>query len=298
MASSTSAYKPTLRDSELLRAIELLSPTAKQLLKWSQSFEGSITPFTNIGDLRRRLTKMHAARLVRRWRFAIESEGMLPYYYKLSPEGHRALYGKGATPKTSRAFSPIGISLHSHTNALAEFMTHTHVSAHRIGASFTDVYAENEYRVTVGDESLRLDGRGTLLQSTVRKVFNLELDCSTESIISSQGADSIGRKIRLLDADDSVFEPHDPGRAITLFVCTRSRERVLSILDAAASLVRNPNRSLIYGIYLPDYLALTNPLTATCFLNHRHESVALLSENLMQDTTPAFRKLTLTSVVR
>lgn len=298
MASSTYTYKPTLRDAELLRAIELLSPTAEQLLTWSRTFNGPVTPFTNLHDLRRRLTKMNAAGLVRRWRFAIESQGMLPYYYKLSPEGHRALHGKGATPKTTRAFSPIGIALHSHTKALADFIVHTHVSAHRIGASFTDVYAENEYRVTVGEESLKPDGRFTLLQSLVRRTYNVELDCSTESLLSSQNNDSITRKIQILDANDAQYqEASDPRRAVTLFVTTRSHNRMLNILDTAKNIVRNPDRSLIYGVYLPDYLALQHPLTTNCFLNLRNDPVALLPENVIQDTTPVIRKLSLTSVV-
>ncbi|MCH7689127.1 MAG: replication-relaxation family protein, partial [Planctomycetes bacterium] len=164
---STHSYQPTARDTELLRVIELLSPTSEQMLKWTECFQEPIRPFTQIGDLRRRLGKLHAVGLVRRWRLAIESQGMTPYYYKLTLEGHRALHGKDAEPRRSRAFSPIGLSLHSHTKALADFIVHTKVAAHRIGATLTETYAENEYRVTVGDESLKLDGRFTLLRSVV-----------------------------------------------------------------------------------------------------------------------------------
>lgn len=297
MASSTFSYQPTPRDSELLRAIELLSPTAEQILKWSQTFTKPTTPFTQIGGLRRRLNKLHAAGLVRRWRLAIESQGTTPYYYKLSLEGHRALHGADATQKRSRAFSPIGLSLHTHTKALADFMVHTRVSAHRIGATFTDVYGENEYTVTVGDDSLRLDGRLTLLRSVLRRLYNVEIDNSTETILSARDTDSIARKIRILVAEDQQFEARDPHRAITLFVCNRSRDRMLNILDAAKLLVRNPDRSLIYGIYLPEYLALDDPLTTPCFLNQRQQRVALFPENVMHDTTPNIRTLSVASAL-
>ncbi|MBT6484936.1 MAG: hypothetical protein HOK71_09715, partial [Planctomycetaceae bacterium] len=129
-------YQPTPRDTELLRAIELLSPTSAQMLKWSECFEKPIRPFFQIGDLRRRLRKLSAAGLVRRWRLAIESQGTTPCYYKLTLQGHRLLHGKNAEPRRSRAFSPIGVSLHSHTKALADFIVHTKVAAHRIGVSY------------------------------------------------------------------------------------------------------------------------------------------------------------------
>jgi len=234
---------------------------------------------------------------VRRWRLAIESQGATPYYYKLTLEGHRTLHGKDATPQRSRAFSPIGLSLHTHTKALADFIVHTRVAAHRIGASFTDISAENEYCISAGAESLKLDGRFTLVRSVVRRPYNVELDNSTETIFSARDTDSIARKIRLLDAVDRRFDARDPGRAITLFVTNRSRDRMLHILDAAATLVRNPNRSLIYGVYLPDYLASHAPLTTPCFLKHRCKPVALFPKNVIQDTAPTIRKLSVASAM-
>ncbi|QDT43469.1 hypothetical protein Pan241w_35700 [Gimesia alba] len=296
--TSNPSYQPTPRDTELLRVIELLSPTAEQIFQWSQTFEKPITPFSDIGDLRTRLKKLHAAGLVRRWRLAIESQGVAPYYYKLSLEGHRTLYGKGAKPKRSRSFSAIGLSLHTHTKALADFIVHTKVAAHRVGASLTDAYSENEYCISVDEESLKFDGRFTLLKSDVRRAYQVELDCSTESNLSAQSTDSIARKIRILDAYDAQFEDaRDPQRAITLFVCNRSPERVRHILETARNLVRNPNRSLIYGIYLPDYLATADSLTTACFLNHREEPVALWPEKVSQATTHDVRTLSSASVM-
>ena len=111
MASSTTGWRPTPRDSDILSALELLPLTPEQLLKWSGRFE---QPFTQIGDLRRRLRKLRAAGLVRRWPLAVESRGGLPYYHKLSPAGYDYLKQQaGIRPARKHSFAPIGITARS-----------------------------------------------------------------------------------------------------------------------------------------------------------------------------------------
>ena len=53
------------------------------------------------------------------------------------------------------------------------------------------------------------------------------------------------------------------------------------ILETAARLVRNPERALLYGVYLPEYLSLSEPLSTACFLDQRGKSLSLLPSLLM-----------------
>jgi len=45
-------------------------------------------------------------------------------------------------------------------------------------------------------------------------------------------------------------------------VLLASRGRLTKILDAAAAVIRNPERTLFLGIYLPDFLAAADPVGA------------------------------------
>jgi hypothetical protein len=81
-------------------------------------------------------------------------------------------------------------------------------------------------------------------------------------------------KIRLYDAcQDSSAQ-----RFRVLIVTTRSAARLLHILDAAAELVRNPQRSLFYGICLDDYLRQSDALSSRCFRDHSGKGVVLHSK--------------------
>lgn len=280
----------TPRDIDLLAAIELLSLTPEQLYTWSERFD---QPFTDVQFVRRRLKQLRAGGLVRRWPLAIASRGTLPHYYKLTPSGFRALHGDDSLKQPrKRSFAPIGIARHQHTKSLTDFIVHVGVAAQRAGVRFLDLHPENAYCIDVGQESLWLDWRFSLVTLQARRTFNVELDCSTETIVSSRDTDSVGRKIRLLDQEQAGYDAFDPRRSITLFVTTRSRQRMLNILAAARGIVRNPDRALIYGIYLPDFLGAADPLTASCFSDYRQRNVALLPAHVMRKNTFALPQVT------
>lgn len=292
MATTSPRWQPTPRDIDILATLDLLPLTPEQLLKWSLRFE---QPFTEIGALRRRLRQLAAAGLVRRWPMAIATRGSLPFYHKLTPRGYRLLRSDDAAqPPRRRAFAPIGPTRHHHTKSLSDFIVHTAAAARRAGVDFTDLQPENACRVQVAHESLWLDWRFAFLRGESRRVYNVELDCSTESVLSPRDADSLGRKIRLLDEDQSRYEAIDPRRPITLFVTTRSRRRMDNILDAAAIILRNPHRSVIYGVHLPEYLVLDDPLATSCFLDHRGRHTALLPPAPVLQTVPSMPSVALT----
>lgn len=273
--AKTYPYQPTQRDLDILSAIALLPLTPAQLLKFSQTFQ---QPFTQIDDVRRRLRKLgtKGVGFIRSFPLSVPCHGSSPRYHRLTPDGFRLLHGEDDQKRCKRTCSPIGIARHIHSVALTEFIIHTAVTAKRTGVTFRNAYAENEYVISEGEETLRLDGRFTLATGDVSRTYNVELDNSTESILSARDGDSIERKLKRLERFDSRFDARHPDRAITLFVTTRSWDRLEHILDAAVTLLRNPDRSLIYGVHLPDFLLTETPLTSEVFLNQRRKPVALL----------------------
>jgi len=221
-----------------------------------------------------RLQRLAAGGFVRRFPLAIAADrgGGLPHYYKLTPAGLRLLYGEGATPPSKKFFSPVAVGRHHHTHSLSEFLVATAVAALRHGFRMHDVHPENTLILDVNGERLIPDNRFDLLGGDARYRFLIEQDCSTETIHSAKHDDTINRKLRLHDAyQDACGERHR-----VVFVTTRSRSRLTNILAAAAAVVRNPQRTLFLGVYLPDFIAATDPVGEPLFLDHRGRRHALL----------------------
>ena len=274
----------TPRDIEILTALDRCPLTASQILKISQTFA---LPFTHERRVRERLFQLCESGRVRRWQYATASHGA-PNYYTLSRLGFRLLYGDQATPPSKRAFEPVGLSKQHHTQCLADFIVHTAVAASRGGIDFTGFYRENTLKLQVGDDCLfpdnafqLVDDRGTDLG------FFTEMDAGTERIRSPKDVESWERKIRLYDR----LQDQHVKRFRVLIVSTRSRERAAHILDLAGKLVRNPHRSLIYGISLPEYLAASEPLRSPCFRDHRGLPVAMVPERI--PTQPAWNPVSM-----
>ena len=259
------------RDIEILTALDHCPLTASQILRISQTFA---LPFTSERRVRERLFQLCEAGRVCRWPYATAGQGA-PNYYTLSRLGFRILHGDVAKPPTKRAFGPIGISRQHHTQSLADFVVQTAVSAHRSGVDFTGFYRENTLRLQIGDECLFPDNAFQLIEREGSDFgFFTEIDAGTERIRSPKDVESWERKIRLYDR----FQDVSLKRFRVLIVSTRSRERVTHILDLAGTLVRNPQRSLFYGISLPEYLAAAEPLRSACFRDHHGEPATLLPE--------------------
>lgn len=273
MASSAVGRFTTSRDIELLTALVCSPLTVAQLHKWSTTFAAG--GFASQRSVLDRLQKLRLAGWVRRWPLAgiAGRGGSAPDYYKLTSAGLQLLYGHAVTPPTKQFFAPIGVARHYHTHCLAEFLVHTAVAAHARGFGMLDVHPENTFAVEIDGEKLLPDHRFDLANAAGERYrFLIELDNSTETIYSQRDADSWQRKIRLHDRwQDLAGERHR-----VVVVTTRSRKRCRNILDAVGRGVRNPQRTLFYGVYLPDYLAAIDAVGQACFTDQRGRAVSLL----------------------
>ena len=238
-------------------------------MKLSQTFAA---PFTSERRVRERLQQLCAAGRVRRWLYATAGRGALGYY-TLSRLGHQLLHADEEATASKRAFGPVGIARQFHTVRLADFIVHTAVCARRAELKFTGFYRENAIRLTVGSESLYPDCAFQLVTpSGFPFSYFVELDNSTEAVRSDKDRDSWERKLRLYDA----FQDLTPIRFRVLVLATRSSERARHVLDAAKSILANPQRGLVYGAFLDDFLNRPDALTSPGFRDHLGRRRALV----------------------
>lgn len=269
MASRSQRTFVTNRDIELLAALDRCPLTVEQFLKVSRSFA---EPFASDSRVRGRLQALREAGWVRRWQYATASRGGAPDYYKLTLAGYRLLYDMDAGPPTKRCFAEVGLAHQHHTQRLADFIVHTVVCAHEHGLAVIDFCRENTLQLRMGDESFFPDCAFRVRLPGHQFNFMVELDNGTERVRSHKDVESWERKIRLYDQHQDATET----RFRVLVVTTRSRERLDRILEAAALIVRNPQRSLFYGVHFDDYLAGTEPLCEPCFRDQRLRRVAMI----------------------
>ncbi len=259
----------TPRDLEILTALDHCPLTVEQLLKLSATFA---QPFASPQRVRGRLQGLRQAGWVQSWRYATTNRGAATDYYKMTLTGYRLLHGAEAQPSTKRQLAEVRLAHQHHTRSLADFVIHTIVAAHSRGVRMADYCRENSLRLTVGTESLYPDAAFQLVPPQGRSYgFIVERDNGTERIRSPADIDSWHRKIRLYDQYQDLCQ----GRFRVLIVAN-SRERLLNILAAAANLVRNPQRSLFYGVRLDEYLAEPDAVTKSCFLHQRGGTISLL----------------------
>jgi hypothetical protein len=264
----------TSRDIELLTLLVMGPLTTTQLLKFSQTFTAG--PFRSVRTLLDRLHRLAAGGFVRRFPLAIASArgGGLPHYYKVTPAGLRLVYGEDARAPSKQFFAPVAVARHHHTHSLAEFLVTTAVAAHKHGYRLHNVHPENTLVLDVNGERLIPDTSFDLASQGSAFRYLIEQDCSTETIRSAKHDDTIDRKLRLHDA----YQDLSGERHRVVFVTSRSRERVKNILTAAATLVRNPQRTLFLGVYLPDFLNAADPVGEPLFLDHRGRQHAFLPD--------------------
>lgn len=272
MTSSESRRQLTARDLEILLALDRCPLTVAQLLKLSRTFPGQ--GFGSLRGAQDRLQKLREAGWVRSHRYAATGRGGSPEYYKTSLLGFRLLHGDDAPPPTKRHFSEVSPGNHHHTWSLSEFIVHTIVSAHRQGIGMASFYRENTLRLEIGEQVVLPDCAFELHTPSGRQFnFLVELDNGTERIRSEKDTDSWRRKIRLYNLLQDRTHPH---RFRVLVVCTRSRDRVTTILKLAAEQASNRGRSLFYGAHLADYLQESDAVARTCFRDHRGQPVSLV----------------------
>ncbi|MFO0967868.1 MAG: replication-relaxation family protein [Gemmataceae bacterium] len=256
----------TPRDLDLFRALARGPLTVRQVLKLSPTFSA---PFPSTRRLQRRLHTLATAGLIRKWWYATQGPGGAAYY-TLSPESARMVDDTAAP--APRAYSPIGVSRHFHTQCLQEFLVHTAIAAHRAGIAFADFSPENGVELVVGDKRLCPDAAFTLeVPGLPRLRYFVEIDTGTEPVRSDKPRDSFGRKLRFYEQLRDTGE-----RFRVLGVVTSSAVRRDNLITVAASLARDEKRTVFYGIHLGDYLAHEHPLHQPAFRNHHGAFVALV----------------------
>lgn len=269
MPTSRARTRLTPRDLEILSALDRCPLTVEQLLRLSVTFADR---FTSDSRVRGRLQALRAAAWLQRWQYATTDRGGAPDYYKLTLAGYRLLHGEGAQAPSRRAFHEIGVAHQHHTRCLADFIVQTAVAAHAQGLPLLDFCRENSLRLPIGDEALFPDCAFRLQLPDQSLHFVVELDNGTERIRSDKDVESWERKIRLYEA----YQNQLTRRFRVLVVTTRSRDRLERILQSAAELSSNPQRTLFYGVHLDDYLGSDRAVTEPCFRDHRGRAVAMV----------------------
>lgn len=262
----------TERDIEILTALDRVPLTAQQMLAVSETFS---RPFGSERTVRERLQAMTDAGWIRSSLYALPSSGGSPKYYFPAREGYRILHGPAALPPTKRHFSPLSISRQHHTKALADFLVHMFRASHRSGVRVTEFYRENTLKLTVGDDVLYPDSSFQIITDDRPLNFIVEIDNHTETIRSPKDTETWERKLRVYDRlQDSI-----QNRFRVLAVTTRSTDRLRHILSTAAGVLRNPQRSLIYGIDLPTFIHEEQPLHTSVFRDHLGRATALIASH-------------------
>jgi hypothetical protein len=257
----------TLRDLALLSAIDQHPFTTDQLYSLSETFA---EPFTHVRLLRRRLQQLRESGHMRSWPMATIGKGGSPHYWKLSRDGYRLLQGDDAALPARRTFEAINPGHHHHTRSLGDFLVQTFVCAHRQGIAVRHFARENSLELKAGGFTVYPDCAFQLHTSDGRTFhFCIELDNGTERVRSKLDTESIERKIRGYDAHQRQFAALDPQRYLVLFVTTRSAARLQHILDLAALIMENPQRTVFVGIDLAAYLACGNPFREAVLTDHR-----------------------------
>jgi hypothetical protein len=260
----------TERDLELLTALDRVPLTAAQMFTLSETFA---QPFTTERRVRERLHTLCLSHRIRTFRYATAGPGA-PNYYLLTRVGYEILHGPGAPTPTRHFFDPVAIARQHHTHSLAQMITHMTVAAHRTGLRFGDYFRESALLLQIGDEVLRPDAAFTLVTDDSRELhFVVELDNSSERVRSDKDTDSWQRKLRLYEALQDAAQK----RFRVLVITTRRTDRLAHILSLASCMAKNPQRALVYGIALEDFLREHAPLHAPCFRDHHQRHVALVS---------------------
>lgn len=260
------SFKIGKRDIALLTALDRCPMTASQLCRLSHTFPN---PFTDEGNLRRRLRTLENGELANKFSYAIASDGRSPCYYKLTREGYRLLYGESAQLPKRRYFQEISPGHHHHTNSLAETIVHLCVTAYENDCEILHFARENSVKLVAEPFTLFPDCAFVVKRYDGRTFsFVVEFDNGTERVRSKHDIESIERKIRGYDAHQSQYGAHDPERYLVLFITTRSEQRLQYILDVAAGVMIQRQRRVFVGCELNRFLS-TDPFHVPVFEDHR-----------------------------
>lgn len=284
MARKTT-INPTARDLELFASLYRDPKTAQQLFQESQAYQH---PFHSLSRLQVRLRLLCEERdqqcrlrqrgFLRRWRYHDNTQGSAPFYYKLNKEGFRYCFGADVVLPTKRFLDEVNPYRHRHIRALADCNIHTFITARRHDIALHHFSPENTLRVTVPsdevEETLVPDTRFDLIPPTGRcwRIYQ-ELDCSTETKVATVKRSKTWEET-ILKYEQLHYQSEQPFRVFLFF--TESRQRCRNVLELAGQLVRNKQRRIFFGIYLPDYLSCPHVFSAPIFLDQNLQQASLL----------------------
>jgi hypothetical protein len=287
--SPHSRWQLTSRDRELLAALFQVPLGVAELLELSRTFPA---PFHSPDRVRKRLQHLAAAGLVQGWRSAVvgDAGGSAPLYYKLTLAGYRTLReDEAAVPPTKRFFQETAIGRHRHQQALGRFVVRTQVAAHRQGLCVTETAPENTVRIETPYGPFYPDLRMRLRLPDGRELaYCVELDNSTETIVSAAGRESIDLKLRKYLHDLRG----NPQAYRVLFVVTGAKARAQHIVETLRSRIPATNYSPVYVVTLNDYLTTDNPFLDPICASPRNPRIGLIRSYAEPLTRPVASQVT------
>ncbi len=274
-------WQKTLRDDDIMLALTRCPLTAEELLNLSQTW---LQSFTSLRRVQERMKDLTTVGQLHSWRYATTGQGGGRLYYKLTLAGYRTvMQDDEIKPPTKRFFKEMNPGRHRHQQGLSKFIMQTYIAAHHRGIDVIDFHPENTFKIDCGERPIFPDARFTLaMPNGNRFTYCVELDNSTESVLSYKSADSISSKMQryLLDL---VVTP-EPYRV--LFPITGSPERLKHITNVARQLTTHKSFSPFYIVLLKDYLSHPDAFFRSYFHSPQGNNIALLRSQARQFKVP------------
>ncbi|QDV48404.1 replication-relaxation family protein [Gimesia fumaroli] len=271
-------WQKTARDDDILAALARCPLTAEEILKLSQTWS---QPFLSLRRVQERMKDLTTVGQLHSWRYATTGPGGARLYYKLTLAGYRTvMQDDQIEPPTKRFFHEISPGRHRHQRALSQFIVQTYVAAYHRGIKVIDFHPENTFRIDCGERPLWPDARFTLaLPNGTQFSYCVELDNSTESVLSYKSADSISNKMGRYLVDMVVM----PQPYRVLFAITGSPDRLQHIIDAAGQYkISEQSLAPFYVVWLDDYLAHPDAFFRPCFHSPQNVNIPLLRSQSRQ----------------
>lgn len=263
----------TQRDAEILAALDRCPLTVRHILKLSRTFS---LPFRTPRRVQERLHILVGRGLLRNFQFFLPGLGTSNYYLRTSL-GFQALHGEQEPLPSRWSFQSLSHARIPHWHALADFLVHTFVAAHRQGIRIEEFHPENALRLQMGEASRCPDAAFTLVRPQDGRRFPcfIEIDNASEPVRSILPA-SWTHKITFYEAyRDHCRRSGADDSFRVLALSTGGPARVQHLLHHAATLMVHKQRSIFYGLPLRDYLAHDAPLTAPFFRDNLGRMISL-----------------------
>lgn len=259
------------RDLAVLGFLEMTPATAAHLRKASITFPEE--PFRDERRVRERLQALADAGLVRVFPAAVGGGGLM-HYYRLTPNGHRALHPEGAHVHAPPRFGEITPTRFQHAMATAALVVQMVIACHVANVRITRYHGDGQLILAAGESRQQPDAHFQLEHAG--SVFNtvFEVDNATEPIDSLR-EQSIRSKLLGYEAyQDSVLQSWrqhrrpDPQPRFRVVFLTKTETRVKHILWLAGELACNKDRRLCLASTQDGFLQESHAVTRPILLDH------------------------------